>query len=107
MAWYGIRNIYHFGVKSDGVNIFEERIVCFEANSEEEAHIKGLKEANEYALSNDFEVGLEQYAYMQDGDALIDGYEVYSQLFESTQSLEEFYANRYERYQHYPECKLP
>ena len=29
MAFYGVRSLYHFGVKPDGTNIFEERIVCF------------------------------------------------------------------------------
>ena len=34
-------------------------------------------------------------AYIQDGDALIDGYEVWSELYESRQSLADFYEARY------------
>ena len=31
MAWYAIRSVYLFGVKEDGTNVFEERVVAFEA----------------------------------------------------------------------------
>ncbi|MES2933219.1 MAG: DUF4288 domain-containing protein [Pseudomonadota bacterium] len=100
MAWFAVRNIYHFAVKSNGVNVFEERIVCFVAETEPEAHEKGQKEAAQYAANNDFAVGPDQYAYRQDGQQLIDGYEVFSQLFESTESPETFFENRYERYEY-------
>jgi len=42
-------------------------------------------------------------AYQQDGDALIDGYELYSQLFQSKESLQQFYQSRYGRYRYVPE----
>ncbi|MFZ6798436.1 DUF4288 domain-containing protein [Undibacterium sp. Di24W] len=103
MDWYGIRNIYLFKVKADGTNVFEERIVCIQAETEQEAHQKGLRESEEYSDANGFESGSQQDAYRQDGDPLIDGYEVYSQLFESPESLEEFYENRYNRYKYYPD----
>jgi len=105
MPWFAIRNLYHFGVKSDGKNVFEERVVCFQAATEDEAHKKGLKEAEQYATDNDFTVGPDQYAYRQDDRNLIDGYELFSQLFESSESPEEFYENRYERYEYHPERK--
>ena len=103
MAWFAIRNIYHFGVKSDGCNVFEERIVCFEGKTEAAAHKKGLTESKQYAARNNFARGPEQCAYRQDGEQLIDGYEIFSQLFETSESPEEFYANRYERYEYHPE----
>ena len=42
-------------------------------------------------------------AYEQDGDALIDGYEVWSELFESAESLEEFHQSRYGKYEYHPD----
>jgi len=41
--------------------------------------------------------------YEQDGSPLIDGYELRSELFESRQSLDEFYADRYGRYEYHAE----
>jgi hypothetical protein len=42
-------------------------------------------------------------AYQQDGDALINGYELYSQLFQSKESLQQFYQSRYGQYRYVPE----
>ena len=103
MPWYAIRTVYQFGLKSDGKNVFEERIVCFEASDWAEAHAKAWEEADHYAKMHDFAVHSQQEAYEQDGDALIDGYEIWSQLFESKQSLNQFYDNRYKRYKYSPE----
>ena len=102
MPWYAIRSVYHFGVKSD-VNVFEERVVTFEAASWSEAHQKGALESVEYARQNDVTAHPEQSGYEQDGAALIDGYEVWSELFESSLSLEDFYARRYADYEYTPE----
>lgn len=48
MGWYAIRTVYHFGTKSDGTNIFEERMVAFEAASFDEALQKADEEAAKY-----------------------------------------------------------
>jgi hypothetical protein len=103
MAWFGIRSVYLFGKKSDGTNIFEERIVCFEAESADEAFAKAEAESERYAQANGFEAFPEREAYEQDGDRLIDGYEVWSVLFESRESLADFYAARYGKYDYRPE----
>lgn len=103
MNWYGIRTIYHFGAKSDGKNIFEERIVVFCGKTEEEAHEKASKEAEEYGKSNGFEVHPHQEGYLQDGDKLIDGYEVWSELYESSDNLNQFYKKKYSKYEYHPE----
>ena len=106
MPWFAVRSVYLFGRKSDGTNIFEERIVCFEGASYDEAFEKAERESDAYVASasfKDFEVFEVQDAYEQDGDPLIDGYEVYSKLYESRESLAEFYANRYDRYEYHPE----
>lgn len=103
MPWYAIRNVYHFGTKSDGTNVFEERVVCFEAASWPEAHEKAEAESKEYAEANGFTAHSEQYGYEQDGKALIDGYELWSELFESNQTLEQFYEIRYAKYLYHPE----
>ena len=103
MGWYAVRTIYHFGTKSDGINIFEERMVAFEAASFEDALQKADEEAAEYGRANAFTAHEDQMAYRQDGDALIDGYEIWSQLFEARLSLVEFYADRYARFDYHPE----
>jgi len=105
MKWYAVRSIFLFGVKDDGKNIFEERIVVFEAENDDLAFLKAEKEAEEYAKNDDkgdFQIHPDMELYIQDGEPLIDGYEVWSQLFETTESIEEFFENRYERYAYYP-----
>jgi len=98
MEWYAVRSVYHFGTKNDGKNIFEERIVCFKASNFEQANEKGAKESKQYSDDNRFDVYPEQLTYKQDGDTLIDGYEVWSELYESYYSLEQFYMERYTNY---------
>ena len=101
--WFAIRSVYLFGRKSDGANIFEERVVCFRAASPEEAHARAKRESERYAAENGMEVFPERDGYEQDGDPLIDGYEVWSVLLEARQSLAEFYATRYSGYDYHPE----
>ena len=103
MAWYAVRTLYHFGVKADGSNVFEERVVCFEASSFDEAHEKAEQESMAYAQACGFTAHSEQVAYEQDGSPLIDGYEVWSELFESGESLADFWDNRYEKHEYQPE----
>ncbi|MDG9671417.1 DUF4288 domain-containing protein [Hahella sp. CR1] len=103
MNWYAVRNIYHFGVKKSGANVFEERIVCIYAKDFEEAHKKGKEESEAYALENEFEAHNEQHAYKQDGKKLIDGYELWSELYESDLSLDEFYKEHYLKYMYAPD----
>lgn len=80
--------------------------MCFEAASYDVAFEKAERESEKYVASaefKDFEVFDEQNAYEQDGDPLIDGYEVWSKLYESRESLNEFYANRYDKYEYHTE----
>ncbi|WP_074870825.1 hypothetical protein [Atopomonas hussainii] len=103
MPWYAIRNVYHFGVKADGKNIFEERIVCFAAESATAAHKLAEVESRDYAISNNFVGHDEQVGYELDPDDLIQGHEVWSELFESLDSLEIFYQKRYLDYVYTPD----
>jgi len=98
MNWYAARTIYLFGIKDSGLNIFEERIVCFEASDSVAAHVKAQIESEDYASSNGFEAHPEQYIYRQDGEKLIDCYELWSELYESDENLEFFYNDRYRKY---------
>lgn len=103
MPWYAVRTVYHFGIKADGKNIFEERVVCFEATGWPEAHEKAERESSIYAQANNFTAHPEHSGYEQDGDTLIDGYELWSELFESPLTLGDFYADRYAKYEYHPE----
>jgi len=103
MEWYAVRNVYHFGVNKNGKNMFEERVVCFEASNFEEAHSKAERESKKYAEDNGFEVHSEQLVYKQDGEPLIDGYEIWSVLYESDNALDEFYIDFYKKYEYDPD----
>lgn len=103
MPWYAARTVYHFGVKNDGTNIFEERVVSFEAADWQEAHAKADAESLAYAKDRNLSVHPERSGYEQDGEQLIDGYELWSELFESRLSLQEFYAERYAKYEYHPD----
>jgi hypothetical protein len=102
MPWFAIRSVYLFATKTEGINVFEERVVCFEAETSEIAHVRAEAEAEEYARENGFELYPEQSGYQQDGRPMIDNYEVWSELFEARQSLQEFYACRYTKYLYDP-----
>lgn len=102
MPWYAIRNVYHFGTKEDGKNIFEERVVCFSAESEEAAHELAKTESEEYVESTNFVSHDEQVGYKLDPGSLIQGHEVWSELFESYDSLDVFYQKRYLDYLYIP-----
>ena len=67
MPWYAIRTVYHFGVKLDGKNVFEERVVCFEAESWREAHLRAEAESERYEKANNVIAHSEQSGYEQDG----------------------------------------
>lgn len=103
MNWYAVRSLYLCRAKADGTNIFEERMVVFEAVSADEAHEKAAEESAQYARDNSFEAHPLRESYEQNGDPLIDGYEVWSVVLEARASLDDFYAIRYARYDYHPE----
>ncbi len=103
MAWYAIRTVYHFGVKNDGTNIFEERIVCFRADSDELAHDRARQEADEYASEHGLVAHNDQSGYRLDDGDLVDGFEVWSECFESRLSLDAFVRDRYRRFDYAPD----
>jgi hypothetical protein len=98
--WFGIRSVFFWGTRADGMNIFEERTCVFSGASIDDAFVKSEKEADAYADFIGAVCHSWQEAYYQDGDALIDGYEVWSQLFEFKGDLEEFYQLRYARFEY-------
>lgn len=106
VGWFAVRQLFHFGVADDGTNVFEERIVCF-AGTLEEAYRKAEAEADEYSAFHGLVRHPDLEAYEQDGEALIDGYEVWSELFESPLSLEAFFAERYGRWRYRPRDVRP
>jgi len=101
--WYGVRSIFLFGRKKDGTNVFEERVVVFSGITVERAFAKAEKEARGYAKALNMKRHPYMEAYIQDGDTLIDGYEVWSVLCESRESLKSFFKNRYDKYQYHPD----
>ena len=80
--------------------------MCFEAANSDEALARAASESDQYTADSGLEVFPEWRGYEQDGDALVDGYEVWSTLFEARMSLEEFYAARYAKFDHHPDPVL-
>jgi len=103
VKWFGIRSVFLFGQKKDGTNVFEERVVVFPASSEEEAFAKAGEEAKLYAAANDMEWHPWQIAFELEGGPLVEGYEVWSELFESADDLETFVKTRYDNYEFHPD----
>ena len=103
LKWFGIRSVFFFGQKKDGANIFEERVVVFSASTEEEAFAKAAEEAKIYAAANDMEWHPWQIAFEQDGRPLIEGYEVWSELYESSEDLQSYVKSRYDNYEFHPD----
>ena len=106
MAWYAVRTLYLWGQKADGINVFEERVVAFSAETDTDVFAKAQHEADVYAQNADgsgYEIYPQQISYQLDEGDLIDGHEVWSQLFEGYESLDEFYQNRYAQYEYHPE----
>ena len=77
--------------------------MAIEAPSFDEALQNADDEAAEYERAHGYTAHQDQMAYEQDGDDLIDGYEIWSQLFEARLSLDDFYAERYARFDYHPE----
>jgi hypothetical protein len=94
MGWYAVRTVYHFARKADGTNLFEERIVSFNAASFDQALDKAAEESQRYLAAGSLAAHPDREAYQQDGQTLIDGYELWSVLFQSSDSLEEVRALR-------------
>lgn len=106
MPWFGVRSVYLFGQKSNGTNLFEERIVCFEAATIDDALEQAMSESEQYADEGNFELYPEWTASEYEGNARLDACEVWSAVFEARMSLDEFFDARYTRFEHHPEPHL-
>ncbi|MDB5296388.1 MAG: hypothetical protein JWO31_2371 [Phycisphaerales bacterium] len=94
MGWYAVRSVYFWQrVPDPDRNLFEERVVCVEAATDDEAFAKA--EAGAYAVRNGFTVHPGSHLYVMDNDPLIDGHELWSVMMESPLDLKAFYAARY------------
>jgi hypothetical protein len=101
--WFGVRSISVFGKKKDGKNIFEERVVIFSGQNASEALQKALAEDDEYKAFHNTVGHPELLCYEQDGEPLIEGYEVWSALYETDEDLHTFYESRYGKYEYHPD----
>ena len=103
--WFGVRSICLFGSKNDGANVFEERVLVFSGADSQEALRKATAELDEYAkqVSGGGIVHPELIGYEQDGDNLVDGYEVWSELYETREDIDTFWESRYGKYKYTPD----
>jgi hypothetical protein len=101
IRWFGVRSLCLFGKKDDGRNIFEERVLVFSGKNSQEALAKAQAELDQYANCHNTIAHPALFAYEQDGDPLIDGYEVWSQLYETSEDIDSFFESRYSRYQYH------
>lgn len=95
MDWYGARTVYQWAEPRGKAYLYEERIVVVCAESDEAAFAKAEAEAEAYAIANGVRWMGAAVLYHQDGDALIDGYEVWSVLMDSDDPYDVFCAKRY------------
>lgn len=114
-TWYGIRTIYHFGKKKAGTNLFEERVCVFSGKTWDEAFAKAQAEAGTYSkgLGESQPLKLEwhpvQESYLLDDfldeppPAIVEAYEVWSQVFEFDGDLAAFVEARYARFHYRPD----
>ena len=54
IMWFGVRSVFFWGTRADGMNIFEERICVFSGESFDDAFAKSEKEADSYAEFHGF-----------------------------------------------------
>jgi hypothetical protein len=101
--WFGVRSLCLFGKKKDGKNIIEERVLVFSGCDEKEAFSKALAELDEYTKCLKTVGYPEVVGYEQDGDELIDGYEVWSELYETAEDLDAFFQSRYGKFKYQPD----
>lgn len=95
MPLCAIRTVHLFERRVDGLNVLEERVVAFQAASWVE----------DYADRHGMPYLEDQEGYEADAaDGVPDGHEMWSQLFQSHESLEAFFASRYERYAFEPDA---
>lgn len=86
--------------------MFEERVVAFRAETDKAALEKAKRESEAYSTERQdrkYDVHPEQVAYCLDENELADGCEVWSEMFESGDTLNEFYNSRYSKYEYHPE----
>lgn len=103
--WFGVRSLCLFGRKKDGTNVFEERVLVFSGADSKEALAKASAELDQY-VNKVCQTGVahrEIIGYEQDGDPLIDGYEVWSDLYESGHDIDTFWESRYGKYKYHPD----
>jgi hypothetical protein len=103
--WFAVRNIYYYGRRNDGMNVYEERVVAFKAASAEEAHEFGTSEAMIYKRAGGYLACPEQLVFRLDEGTLVHGHEVWSELLQTEQEPAEFYESRYENYRYVPEAE--
>ena len=105
MSWYAIRTLYHLGTKRNGKYVYEERIVSFCGENFDEAFKKATIESFEYCscLGNDRQSPYSiKVAYEVDEYTLYDGYELWSNLYESYLNIRQFYKEKYSKYKYIP-----
>ncbi len=106
MKTFAIRTIYFWSQKTDGNNVFEERVVAFHANDSEEAFAKAEKEAISYSMEREdltYKIHPEKICYELDPGIINGGAEVWSEMYQSKMDLESFYQERYGKYVYIPE----
>lgn len=103
LIWFGVRSVCLFGKKKDGKNIYEERVLVFSGSNWQEAVSKAMAEMKEYTGFLKTVGYSEVVGYEQDGEPMIDGYEVWSEMYETTEDLDAFVESRYKKYKYQPD----
>ena len=97
MRWYSIRAVYSHGSDSDGLGVFEERIMLYRTEDIERAFALAQTESEQYLQLNPTFQRVGHWAAFaigsREGD--LNEAEIWSELLKSELSPEQFYEQRY------------
>lgn len=104
MAWYSIRAIYEHAPESDGMRLYEERMLLFRAQDIETAFALAENESRQYlTLNPTFERVGEWVAFaVAASENGLEGTEIWSGLSRSSLTGHQYYERRYTAYELQP-----
>lgn len=101
MGWYGVRSVYRFEAAVDGHDVYEERVVLFEADDFDAAIAKAEEEATAYVAALEHGEVLPLFQSYAVSDDVGEGAELFSLMrtseLEPDDYLDHFFDTGHER----------
>jgi len=96
---FAIRSLYTIAIAQDGTYLYEERVVHFSGKTEAEALAKAEMESMDRADHLEIDVYGERLICQIDHLNLADGVELWSDEMQSPLEVDEFYQQKYSRFE--------